>query len=147
MVHTNPCTQPPTHPSMTSIRVSCLLGYSSFIMQNFIIFDFPTGHQVISSLTQRDSIAVLGVANSIVRPAAPCMRSTLVPATHDVKQTIRHFVDYMEIENGLWGILIFFCSFFIDNSSRGELLPCSTKSFLLVCSPFFVEDEYHPLTS
>ncbi|XP_069955899.1 VWFA and cache domain-containing protein 1 isoform X2 [Cherax quadricarinatus] len=57
------------------------------------------GHQIISTLQQRDNIAVLGVAKSIFHPSASCLRSTLVSATHDVKESIREFVDYMEIEN------------------------------------------------
>ncbi|KAG7161734.1 VWFA and cache domain-containing protein 1-like 1 [Homarus americanus] len=57
------------------------------------------GHQVISTLTLRDNIAMLGISSKVFHPPASCLRSTLVPATHDVKQTIRHFVDYLEIQN------------------------------------------------
>ncbi|KAG0727111.1 VWFA and cache domain-containing protein 1 [Chionoecetes opilio] len=57
------------------------------------------GHQVISSLTLQDKIALVGVAGSVARPAAACMRSAVTPATHDVKQTARHFMDYLEMQN------------------------------------------------
>lgn len=49
---------------------------------------------------QHDQIAVLGLEGSVVRPAAPCMNATLVPATHTVKHAIRRFVNYMDIHNG-----------------------------------------------
>lgn len=63
------------------------------------------GHQVVSTLMLEDNIAVVGVASSVARPAAACMRSAMTPATHDVKQTARHFIDYMEIQNGnLWAL-------------------------------------------
>ncbi|KAK3866357.1 hypothetical protein Pcinc_028108 [Petrolisthes cinctipes] len=57
------------------------------------------GYQVLATLTRHDQVAVVGVAGSVARPAAPCMRSALTPATHHVLQTARHFLDYMEIQN------------------------------------------------
>uniref|UniRef100_A0A0N7ZCW3 VWFA domain-containing protein n=1 Tax=Scylla olivacea TaxID=85551 RepID=A0A0N7ZCW3_SCYOL len=57
------------------------------------------GHQVVSTLTLQDNIAVVGVAGNVARPAAACMRSAMTPATHDVKQTARHFMDFLEIQN------------------------------------------------
>nr|XP_045607175.1 VWFA and cache domain-containing protein 1-like [Procambarus clarkii] len=57
------------------------------------------GHQIISTLQQRDKIAVFGIAKSVFQPSAPCLQSSLVSATHDVKETIRDFVNYMEIQN------------------------------------------------
>ncbi|XP_066955648.1 VWFA and cache domain-containing protein 1 [Macrobrachium rosenbergii] len=57
------------------------------------------GHQIISTLTSKDHIAILGVANTISMPSAPCMRTSLVLATHDVRQTVRHFIDYIEIKD------------------------------------------------
>ncbi|XP_042881004.1 VWFA and cache domain-containing protein 1-like isoform X1 [Penaeus japonicus] len=57
------------------------------------------GHQIASTIMQHDQIAVLGLEGSVVRPAAPCMNATLVPATHTVKHAIRRFVNYMDIHN------------------------------------------------
>lgn len=64
------------------------------------------GYQVLATLTQHDQVAVVGVAGSVARPAAPCMRSALTPATHHVLQTARHFLDYMEIQNGMMAVVI-----------------------------------------
>ncbi|XP_071548411.1 VWFA and cache domain-containing protein 1 [Panulirus ornatus] len=80
-------------------KIVLLFDLGEALTPRLLLTSKAVGHQIISTLTQRDSIAVLGVANSIVSPAATCMRSSLIPATHDARQTLRHFVDYMEIQN------------------------------------------------
>ncbi|KAK7067517.1 hypothetical protein SK128_028113, partial [Halocaridina rubra] len=57
------------------------------------------GHQIASTLTSKDHIAVMGIGGTLALPSATCMKSTLVLATHDVRQTVRHFVDFLEIKN------------------------------------------------
>ncbi|KAB7497323.1 VWFA and cache domain-containing protein 1 [Armadillidium nasatum] len=56
------------------------------------------GHYIIDTLAPKDNIAMVGIAESEIFPSPSCL-NTLRSASHDVKRSLRHFVDYLEIQD------------------------------------------------
>lgn len=54
----------------------------------------------MDTLTHEDTIAMIGIAGSVLFPTPLCMQNQLLPASHNVKQSLRHFIDYLEVEDG-----------------------------------------------
>ncbi|CAL4183024.1 unnamed protein product, partial [Meganyctiphanes norvegica] len=56
------------------------------------------GHYILSTASENDHMSVLSVAGkSVSQPSDPCMRSSLVTATYDMRLIMRNFIDYMDV--------------------------------------------------
>lgn len=89
------------------------------------------GHYILSTASDNDHMAILSVAGkSVSQPSAPCMRSSLVKATPDMRLIMRNFIDYMEVQDEISNHILGLSSALnvIESWSSNHSSPLSSSS-------------------